>query len=72
MLVCICKKINDKQVADAIASGATKWHDVHTHFGERPNCGKCKCEIRDALASHHARAQSGAPSMDERIAAKSV
>ena len=72
MLVCICKRINEQQVATAIANGATKWHDVHTHFGERPNCGKCKCEIRDALAAQSVTNDAGAPSMDERIAAKSV
>ena len=72
MLVCICKRINEKQVADAIENGASKWHDIHTHFGERPNCGKCKCEIRDALAAHRGNDNVGAPSVEERIAAKSV
>ncbi len=67
MLVCICKGINDKQVAEAIDSGATKWHHVHTHHGQRPNCGKCKCEIREAIASRNGGADFGMP---DRIAAK--
>ncbi len=50
MLVCNCRGINEKQVKVAVEAGATHWADVHTYFGTEPSCGKCACEIKQAIA----------------------
>ena len=53
MLVCNCRGINEKQVAVAVKAGATHWVDVHTHFGTKPSCGKCSCEIQQAITDNY-------------------
>lgn len=53
MLVCNCRGINEKQVAVAVKAGATHWVDVHTYFGTKPSCGKCSCEIQQAITDNY-------------------
>ena len=53
MLVCNCRGINEKQVAVAVKAGATHWIDVHTHFDTKPSCGKCSCEIQQAIKDNY-------------------
>ena len=52
MLVCNCRGINEKQVKVAVRAGATHWAEVHTHFGTEPSCGKCACEIQQAITDN--------------------
>ena len=52
MLVCNCRGINQKQVNLAVKGGATYWAEVHTCYGAEPACGKCRCEIEQAIAAH--------------------
>jgi bacterioferritin-associated ferredoxin len=49
MYVCNCNGITDSEVKEAVRSGAEKWDDVHTYFDCAPCCGKCECEIADAI-----------------------
>jgi bacterioferritin-associated ferredoxin len=49
MYVCICNSITDRQVKSAIELGAEGWREVQAHFGCEPSCGKCECEIIDAI-----------------------
>lgn len=49
MYVCNCNGITDTEVKEAVRSGAEKWDDVHTYFDCAPCCGKCECEISDAI-----------------------
>ena len=50
MYVCNCNGINERQVRVAVEAGAAHWKDVHAHYGCVPQCGKCQCEIIDAIA----------------------
>lgn len=59
MYVCNCHGINERQVKAAINAGATRWKDVHAHYGCKPQCGSCQCEIVEANAEHGAPAQAG-------------
>lgn len=52
MYICICNRITDRQVKAAVRAGAKGWKDVHAHHGCKPNCGKCQCEIIEAIAEH--------------------
>ena len=62
MLVCNCRGINEKQVKVAVKAGATHWADVHTHFGTEPSCGKCACEIKQAIADDFRQKENTHPS----------
>ncbi|WP_084397754.1 (2Fe-2S)-binding protein [Henriciella aquimarina] len=41
MIICICRRINDKGVQAAIDAGARSPAAVQAHHGCRFNCGKC-------------------------------
>ena len=49
MYVCNCNGITDSEVKEAVRNGAEKWDDVHTYFDCAPCCGKCECEISEAI-----------------------
>ena len=44
-----CNSITDRQVKVALEAGIDNWRDVHAHFGSKPNCGQCQCEIVNIL-----------------------
>ena len=49
MYVCNCNGITEKEVDEAVRSGAERWDDVHTYFDCAPCCGKCECDIAEAI-----------------------
>ncbi len=57
MYVCNCNGITEREVKTAVASGAWRWKDVHTYYGCEPCCGKCQCEIVEAIATHTDKCQ---------------
>ena len=56
MIICICRRINEKGVREAVEAGARSPEAVQAHHGCEFNCGKCRCAmgevIADALESH--------------------
>ena len=50
MIICICRRINDQGVREAIAAGARSPEAVQAHHGCEFNCGKCRCTIGDVIA----------------------
>ncbi|MDG2205628.1 MAG: (2Fe-2S)-binding protein [Alphaproteobacteria bacterium] len=54
MYVCNCNGITESQVKAALQAGAECWKDVHSHYDCAPKCGKCQCEIIDAIAEFQA------------------
>ena len=52
MIVCNCNGISERDVKAAIASGASRWYDVHAYHGYEPCCEKCAHEISDTIAEH--------------------
>ena len=54
MYVCNCNGITESQVKAALQAGAEYWKDVHSHYDCAPQCGKCQCEIIDAIAEYKA------------------
>lgn len=44
MYICICKKITDTQIHQAVENGATSLDDLSERLGVATQCGKCgKC-----------------------------
>lgn len=50
MIICICRRINDKGVREAIEAGARSPEAVQAHHGCRFNCGKCRCAMGEVIA----------------------
>ena len=49
MIVCICKSVNDRQVASAIAAGACSVEQIARCTGAGTGCGTCRTSLRSAL-----------------------
>jgi bacterioferritin-associated ferredoxin len=45
MIVCVCNRLNDKKVRDAIACGASCPETVYAHCGVKKVCGTCQDKI---------------------------
>ena len=41
MYVCICNGVTDRQIREAVASGATSLEDLHDRLGVASQCGSC-------------------------------
>ena len=50
MIICICRRINEKGVREAIDAGARSPEAVQAHHGCEFNCGKCRCAIGEVIA----------------------
>jgi bacterioferritin-associated ferredoxin len=49
MIVCVCNRLNDKQVRAAILGGACCADSVYAKCGVERNCGRCQDEIEVML-----------------------
>lgn len=49
MIVCLCNRLNDKSVRQAIQTGAQKAEDVHASCGVEVSCGGCLNHIEGML-----------------------
>lgn len=52
MYVCNCHGITENELQEALSGGARQWDHVHAFFDCEPCCGKCECEISEAIADH--------------------
>ena len=52
MYVCICNKLNDKAVSNAIDCGARSADDIYTAFNVQQKCGQCVTMMDDMIDSH--------------------
>jgi len=50
MIICICRRINDQGVREAVEAGARSPEAVQAHHGCNFNCGKCRCTIGEVIA----------------------
>jgi len=51
LYICNCNGITEREVKEAIDAGASHWEDVHAHYDREPCCGKCECEISEAIGA---------------------
>lgn len=57
MYICICKAVTERQIREAIQSGACTRKDIGTCLQAGTACGKCGSEINGLL--RHNRSQGG-------------
>jgi bacterioferritin-associated ferredoxin len=50
MIICICRRINEDGVRDAVAAGARSPEAVQAFHGCEFNCGKCRCAMGETIA----------------------
>lgn len=50
MIICICRRINDVGVREAVDSGARSPEAVQAHHGCAFNCGKCRTAIGEMIS----------------------
>ncbi|RKR06936.1 bacterioferritin-associated ferredoxin [Kushneria sinocarnis] len=59
MFVCLCRKVTDHQLRDAVSEGARSWQEVRRMTGCSSQCGKCACMaesiVEEALLAHASR-----------------
>lgn len=53
MIVCICRRLNENKVREAVEAGASCPNGVMAHHGTRFNCGQCREEMTDVIADAH-------------------
>lgn len=59
MYICICNGLTERQVDDAISSGAQSACGVYKHHGCAAQCGKCVGEVKERLQSRCASGAAG-------------
>ena len=50
MIICICRRINESAVREAVEAGARSPEAVQAHHGSEFNCGKCRCAMGEVIA----------------------
>jgi bacterioferritin-associated ferredoxin len=50
MIVCICRRISDRDVDAMIDNGASTIDDIGRRCGAGTDCGTCVAELRDRIA----------------------
>lgn len=50
MIICVCRRINETGVREAIDAGARSPEAVQAHHGCEFNCGKCRCTMGEMIA----------------------
>ncbi len=66
MIICVCRRINENGVREAVHAGARSPEAVQAHHGCEFNCGKCRCTIGEVIAE----TLEDTPAMGELIAAE--
>lgn len=50
MILCLCRGVSDREVTNAIQSGARSLDDITRHCdGAGAQCGSCRCDIEQLL-----------------------
>ncbi|MEM8616722.1 MAG: (2Fe-2S)-binding protein [Pseudomonadota bacterium] len=50
MIICICRRINEAGVREAIKAGARSPEAVQAHHGCEFNCGKCRYTMGEMIS----------------------
>jgi len=54
MIICVCRRLNDQAVREAIRAGASCPDTIQAHHGSSFNCGKCRCAMADMIEAERA------------------
>lgn len=61
MMICICRRLNETAVREAVRAGAHCPDTVQAHHGCQFNCGKCKPAMAEVVACEQQRQTSELP-----------
>lgn len=68
MIICCCANINDRQVREALASGARTLADVQVNLGAAMGCGRCKEAVVEEIARFHQQSSEKQPFLPNDLA----
>jgi bacterioferritin-associated ferredoxin len=73
MIVCVCKRVSDREIARHAASGMD-FDDIQFMLGVATQCGRCEGCARDVVAMHREAAAlpSSMPLSGQRIISLAV
>lgn len=54
MIICICRRLNEEKITEAIEAGADSAPAVMKHHQTRFNCGQCRHDIADMVSQNQA------------------
>jgi len=57
MIICVCRRLNDRAVREAIAAGADTPDAIQAHHGCAFNCGRCRDAMGEMLAEARGEAE---------------
>lgn len=49
MIVCVCKRVSDSRIREAVAAGASSFEDIQNQLGVSTCCGRCEPFARDLV-----------------------
>jgi bacterioferritin-associated ferredoxin len=55
MYICLCNNVNDTQIRDAVAQGASSLDDLRATLGVASQCGQCACMAEEVLECEQQR-----------------
>ena len=50
MIICMCRRLNEAKINEAVNAGASCPNSVMLHHGTKFNCGQCREEICEILS----------------------
>lgn len=63
MIVCVCHRVSDRDIARAVQGGCSSFDELQAELRVSTSCGKCR-DCAQAIFKHHS-AQAGASRIPE-------
>jgi bacterioferritin-associated ferredoxin len=58
MIICLCHRVSDRDIADAAQGGCTSFDELQLELSVATSCGKCHDCARNTFQLHAAQAQA--------------
>lgn len=58
MIICICNRISDRQIKEAIEKGVQTFDELRKELPVSTNCGKCRSTVEDILTGYRPTARN--------------
>jgi len=68
MIVCVCHRISDRDIAHAARSGSASFDELQVELSVATRCGKCHDCARQTFEFHRAQVEAGGQSAQRRDA----
>ena len=52
MIICVCRRVSDRDIARAVHEGCTSLDDLQVELGVATGCGKCRDSVCTLLEQH--------------------